>query len=765
MNIAVLWPMAVRRFIRSCHSELQQLCQQQHSSTESEIVRGVSYIVTSTAHGRVFSAADGCNKQVEIVSEADLAQSTNYALVTNFRPSLCHSAVGYTFDTSGDELFSLRIARRLASGLYKHVCDFPKIANFVWLISGDNPRYCVATEQAPGGRADKFLVLCVATGQAKTILHEPDEGLFLDVAATKDYSWLTLNSNSRNDSQVQLVSSQASHLFNVNHAADSLIPLPAREEGVQYFIEHTHGHLLAITNREAGSSYSIMCHVSPPPDAAPADAVCRGLAEWANWRPLLPPQDAFKLEDVDVFRTGAVLYGRDTRTGLPSVQFASWRLDEFGDLHADVSPVSTPPAVASVEPGGNQDYDRSTATVHIGWSTAPGGSVELPLHATPAIRAQPALDTLHLPSTWPAAKLAASADYNSFLACEHVCVASRDGSADIPVTLVGRPEALHCRSALTPLLVNVYGAYGTPLDTTFDPSDMPWLLRGWVQAFVHARGGGERGLPWYHAGRQLRKLNTMHDLHDSIVQLHDMGLSRPELTVVSGSSAGGLPAAWMSHSEQQGPQGGLPAHSIAATMLSMPFLDVIRSMSDPSLPLTVPEYTEWGDPVADSPPGTAALMQEYCPQHLASTRAAAGLPAMIRPVHTFVEGAVNDPRTPVWHQRNYVRTVKRSAQHSAEAFHQPVPVRVWWPHDGGSVRSRMSGGGASRMQGVVLDLLGRGDAAPREVSTSPPQQLGLHLHVHEGAAGHHGAGGWDSAADDVVKQLLFAHRAVGLPCV
>jgi len=255
----------------------------------------------------------------------------------------------------------------------------------------------------------------------------------------------------------------------------------------------------------------------------------------------------------------------------------------------------------------------------------------------------------------------------------------------------------------------------------------------------------------------------MHDLHDCIVQLHDLGLSRPELTVVSGSSAGGLPAAWMCHSDETGPEGGLPADSIAATLLSMPFLDVIRSMNDPSLPLPVPEYTEWGDPVADAPPGTAALMREYCPQHLASTHAAAGLPAMVRPVHSLVTGAVNDPRTPVWHQRNYVKAVKRSARHAPDAFHAPVPARVWWPHDSGGVRSRMAGGGA-RLQGAVLDLLGRGDAAPREVSTTPPQQHGVHLHVHEGAAGHHGAGGWDSAADDVSRQLLFAHRAVGLPC-
>jgi len=758
--------MSLRRFARSCRHELKQLCQPNHLSVESEHVRGAVYTVASTPVGRVFSVELLGRNPVQIVSEAHLAEDSNYALVTNLRASLCHQRAAFTFDSSGHERFELQVID-VKPKLAKCVFSMTGVANLAWCTSPSKPNFAIITVQAPDGRANRFELLQLDSARTKTILEESDGGLFLDVAATKDHTWITLNSNSRNDSQVLLlrpsVDGYAAQVEKWQH--ELLLRLPAREPGVQYFVEHAHGHLLAITNKTADLSYSVLCHPSPPVDTPPDSSSARSLADWDNWRLLIPPQADFKLEDVDVFERGAMLYGRDTRSGLPSLRFAAWRVDAFGDLQADVATVHTPPEVACVEPGGNQDYQRSTATVHVGWSTAPGSSVELPLQAGSSLEAHPAEQELRLPSSWPAAQLAASADYGSFMACEHITARSRDGSVEVPITLVGRPEALHCQQSLTPLLVNVYGAYGTPLDTAFDPSDMPWLLRGWVTAFVHARGGGERGQPWYHGGRQLAKLNTMHDLEDAIGHLHASGLSRPELTVVSGSSAGGLPAAWMCHADA--PQGAPspPSASIAATILSMPFLDVIRSMSDPSLPLTVPEYTEWGDPVADAPPGTLALMQQYCPQYLARQRLAAGVPAMTRPVHTYVIGAVNDPRTPVWQQRNYVKALKRSTKHAPSAFHQPVQARVWWPHDAGSNRKHASSSGRGRFAGAVLDLLGKGDAGGRVVTTEPPQEHGVHLQVHMGSAGHHGAGGWDSAADDVSKQLLFAHRAVGLPCV
>uniref|UniRef100_A0A7S2C6C3 Prolyl endopeptidase n=1 Tax=Octactis speculum TaxID=3111310 RepID=A0A7S2C6C3_9STRA len=179
--------------------------------------------------------------------------------------------------------------------------------------------------------------------------------------------------------------------------------------------------------------------------------------------------------------------------------------------------------------------------------------------------------------------------------------ATAGDGAEVPMTLVHRRGL--SRNGDNPVLVTSYGAYGTNLDLSFDPTLAPYLLGdGWVLCFAHLRGGGEGGRAWYDAGRQCSKRTSVTDLVSCVDHLVKEGYTRPAKLALASESAGGLLAAAAVNERGQ---------SLAqACILRVPFIDLIGKMQDPNLALTVHEYDEWGDP-ADA--ATLRYMQSYAP--------------------------------------------------------------------------------------------------------------------------------------------------------
>ncbi|KAG2467325.1 PPCEL protein, partial [Polypterus senegalus] len=153
-----------------------------------------------------------------------------------------------------------------------------------------------------------------------------------------------------------------------------------------------------------------------------------------------------------------------------------------------------------------------------------------------------------------------------------------------------------------PLLVHVYGAYGMDLDMAFKPESRLLLDAGWILAYCHVRGGGELGLAWHTAGCLTKKKNGLDDLKACIVQLFKLGLSQPSLTALTASSAGGVLAGAFCNENPE---------LIRAVVLRAPFLDVLQTMQDPSLALTIEEQEEWGDPAMNS--SHRDYIASYCP--------------------------------------------------------------------------------------------------------------------------------------------------------
>jgi oligopeptidase B len=167
---------------------------------------------------------------------------------------------------------------------------------------------------------------------------------------------------------------------------------------------------------------------------------------------------------------------------------------------------------------------------------------------------------------------------------ERIRIQSRDGE-HVPVTLIAHPDTR--LDGRAPLLVEAYGAYGLSLEPDFDPARSSLLDRGFVIALAHVRGGQERGRRWYDEGRGSRKSNSIHDLIDVVGALRASGRIDGNRVYARGSSAGGMLVAAAANMVPQ---------YFDAIVARVPFVDVVQTMLDPSLPLTTQEYLEWGNP-------------------------------------------------------------------------------------------------------------------------------------------------------------------------
>ena len=225
-------------------------------------------------------------------------------------------------------------------------------------------------------------------------------------------------------------------------------------------------------------------------------------------------------------------------------------------------------------------------------------------------------------------------------ASERLWIAASDGT-HVPVSLVYRRDRFH-KDGAAPLYVYGYGSYGYPLPIGFSPARLSLLDRGLVIAFAHIRGGGEMGDPWHDSGKMMQKRNTFTDFIDVVESLVAQGYGASDRVAIEGGSAGGL---------LLGAVVNLRPELFRAVLSHVPFVDVMNTMLDASLPLTIAEYEEWGNP---NEPEAFAYMSSYSPY---DNLREGDFPAML------VKTSLNDSQVMYWEPAKYVaklRTLKRN---------------------------------------------------------------------------------------------------------
>jgi oligopeptidase B len=530
-----------------------------------------------------------------LVDENALAEGHAYLALSDLAVSPGHGLLAYGVDTTGDERFTLRI-RDLSSG--EELSEVVEGTSYGVAWGDDATLFYTRPDDA--NRPYQCWRHRIGTPATEDVLvfEEPDERFHLGVGRTKDGHYVVLELQSKVTSEVWVVPTDSPE-------AGPTVVEP-RRQGVEYGVEHHRGTFVILTNDQA-ENFRLM--------AAPARAPGR-----ANWREVVAHREEVRLQGFDVFRTHVVCSERIE--GSPRLRVVPLPEDDpWAGLLPDGTLVPSPESPATFYPGPNPEFDSHrlryqytsmvTPRSVFDWDMA-SGTAEL-------LKRQPVLGGYD-PTAYHTARRWATAP---------------DGR-QVPMSIVRRRDVPEDGSA--PCLLYGYGAYEHSIDPAFSSLRLSLLERGVVFAIAHVRGGGELGRHWYEEGKLLAKPNTFSDFLACAAHLVDSGVADGARLVARGGSAGGL---LMGAAVNAAPE------RFRAVVAEVPFVDCLTTMLDGSLPLTVIEWEEWGNPGAD--PEVYAVMRAYAPYD------------NVRPMRypdMLVTAGLEDPRVGYWEPAKWVQRLR-----------------------------------------------------------------------------------------------------------
>jgi oligopeptidase B len=395
------------------------------------------------------------------------------------------------------------------------------------------------------------------------------------------------------------------HFVDADDPTSPLRLVAARRAGVEYSVHHhvsarDGDRFLVLTNADHAENFKLCV----APVASPS-------AE--HWSDLVAHDPDVRLEDVDAFADHIVLSERTN--GLERLRV----LDLADPARSHVIELADP--VYSVWSGTNLEFDTATLRYDYTSLVLPVSSFDYDLvsRETTLVKRQPVLGGYD-PERYTSARSWATAD---------------DGT-QVPISVVHRRDTQ--LDGRAPCLLYGYGSYEISIEPSFSSARLSLLDRGWVYAIAHVRGGGEMGRQWYEDGRLANKMHTFTDFVAAAEHLVARGYTSPDRLAARGASAGGL---------LMGTVANLRPDLFAAIVAQVPFVDCVTTILDESLPLTVTEWEEWGNPGTD--PRIYELMKSYSPY---DNVVAGDYPAML------VTGGLNDPRVQYWEPAKWVAKLR-----------------------------------------------------------------------------------------------------------
>jgi oligopeptidase B len=485
--------------------------------------------------------------------------------------------LAYSTDFAGDERFTLRVkdlstgevlADEVPNTFYGSAWSADASALF-YLTVDDAWRPYRVWRHAMGSAA--------STDQI--VYEEPDERFWVGVELTRSERFILIDISSKVTSEVRYL------------PADEPLGEPAvitpRRQGIEYAVEH-HGHRFLILHNADAEDFAL----GYTPVDRPGD-----------WTPLIPHEPGTRLLSVDAFAQHLVVsLRREGLTGLRVVPLSgasALPLDsghltgppkEQADLAAGYD-IGFPEPLYSVGPEANPEYETGSFRLHYASLVTPDSVYDCDLATGGLVlrKRKPVLG-----------------GYDPERYEQHREWALADDGTRVPISLVCQRGTPHDGTA--PLVLYGYGAYEVSMDPWFSVARLSLVDRGVVFAVAHVRGGGEMGRSWYENGKMLAKKNTFTDFVACARHLVKEGWTEPARLVARGGSAGGL---------LMGAIANLAPDAFAGIVAHVPFVDALNTILDPSLPLTVTEWEEWGNPLAD--PEVYGYMKSYTPYENVST--------------------------------------------------------------------------------------------------------------------------------------------------
>ncbi len=520
-----------------------------------------------------------------LLDEVALAEGKDYFRLGAIAVSNDGTKLAYSIDDNGSERFTARV-KDLASGALL-ADEIPgTLSSLIWVAGDTGLVYSLANEQWRTDNA-RLHWLGKPLSDDVELYHEDDEGFRVGAGLSANEKWLVLSTRDHETSEVRLISA-------ADPLAEPLLVKP-REKGVEYEVDERDGTLFVLAN-DTHENFRL----ATAPLSAPAE-----------WTTLIEGSDAFYLTGFDLFRDFYVVEGR--QAGLDTIEV------RYYDDPARVEPIAFPEDSYSAGLGDNPEWAMDK--LRVGYESMVSPSSVFDYHV--AERRLELLKVQEVPSGYDA----------SLYATERLHIAARDGT-DIPVSIMYRKD----RQQPGPLHLYGYGAYGIAIPPGFSTTRLSLVDRGFAYAIAHIRGGDDLGRAWYKAGKLQARTNAFNDFVDVAKGLVAKGYTEAGRISISGGSAGGElmgavinsdPALW----------GAVVAH--------VPFVDVLATMLDASLPLTPGEWPEWGNPIEDR--AAFELIQSYSPYDQVKRQAYPPL---------LVTAGLNDPRVTYWEPAKWVARLR-----------------------------------------------------------------------------------------------------------
>jgi oligopeptidase B len=549
-----------------------------------------------------------------LVDEDALSKGHAYFHVGAAHHSPDHRLFAYAVDEQGSEVYRIRI-KDLATGALLPEPVESATGDFTW---SPDSAWLFWIWRDDNGRPAKVYRRPARGGATDDVLvyEEPDDGFFLSIGRTSSDAYIVIGAGDHETSEVRLIPAG-------DPTAEPRVVEP-RTTGLRYDVEHWDGRLMIHTNADQAIDFKVV----EAPEANP------GRANWKDWIAHAPGQfivgiGAYKDWFVRLVRENAL--NRIILTARGS-----------GAEHA----IAFDEEAYALGLGGGYEFDTPTMRFVYESPTTPKQWIDYDM-ATGArtLRKTQEVPSGHDPAAYVTRRLYARA---------------ADG-AEIPITVLMRADTALNGSA--PMLLYGYGAYGLSMDPHFSIRQLSLVDRGWIWATAHVRGGSEKGYGWFLDGRGAKKPNTFTDFIASAEHLIDHGYGAKGRIVAYGGSAGGM---------LMGAIANLRPDLWAGIIGAVPFVDVLNTISDASLPLTPPEWPEWGDPLTDE--AAYDLIASYSPYDNVAAKA---YPAVL------ATGGLSDPRVTYWEPAKWVAKLRKDTTGDAPIL---LKINMEAGHGGASGR-------------------------------------------------------------------------------
>ena len=521
-----------------------------------------------------------------LINVDEQARGKTFYKVISAQHSPDHTLFAYAVDEQGSEIYTVYV-KDLASGQTLTSSITNCYGSFVW---SPDSRFIFWTFRDDNGRPAQIHRRPARGGDDVLVYDEPDDGFFLDPAVSESREYILISAGNGAQSEYYTIpASEPTAQPTLFHG---------REDELLYTPTHWNGRWYILTNADNAVDFKVMT-------AEP------GRTGRAQWREFLPHQAGRYILGLGASKDYLVRVERSH--ALPQILIRH----RNGDEHA----IAMTESAYNLELAGGYEFDTTTVRYVYESPTTPMQWYDYDMAArTQVLRKTQEIPSGHNPDDYVTGRFFATAS---------------DGQR-VPITILMRRGTP--LNGTAPLYLYGYGSYGISTDADFSIRRFSLVDRGWIYAIAHVRGGSEMGFGWFQDGRRFAKRNTFTDFIAVAEELIGAGYGRPGNIVCEGRSAGGL---------LMGAINNMRPDLWAGVIGGVPFVDVLNTMSDTSLPLTPPEWPEWGNPLED--PEAYDYIASYCPYTNVERKA---YPAVLS------TGGLTDPRVTYWEPAKWVAKLR-----------------------------------------------------------------------------------------------------------